>query len=165
MLKLILKILLIIVTVGLISIAGVWFFIMTTGDKEIVELRNESNGEKIYLIKKSWGLGDTKMAIGLNKRLSTGFNNSDKDKYIETVGTEFIFYKIEDGKLFVYNDSFAKPVKNTFKTEIVFIDLTNPEFIKLGEDKNYEKKGLKIFPESMKRRLNYEDSLKGKNNK
>lgn len=59
MLKLILKILLIIVTVGLISIAGVWVFIMTAGDKEVVELRNDLNGEKIYLIKQSWGLGDT----------------------------------------------------------------------------------------------------------
>jgi hypothetical protein len=155
----ILKILLIILTVGLISIAGVWAFVMTAGEKEVVELRNDFNGEKIYLIKQSWGLGDTKMAIGLNKRLRTGFNNSTKDKYLETAGTEFIFYKIVDGKLFVYNDSFVKPVKNTFNTEIVFIGLTNPEFIKLGQDKNYEKKGLKIFPESVKRRLNYADSL------
>ncbi|MBW6498079.1 MAG: hypothetical protein K0B09_06810 [Bacteroidales bacterium] len=163
MFKQILKILLIIVTIGLISFAGVWVFVMTDGDKEVVELRNDLNGEKIYLIKQSWGLGDTKMAIGLNKRLRTGFSNSPKDKYLETVGTEFIFYKIGDGKLFVYNDSFVKPVKNAFKTEIVFIGLTNPEFIKLGQDKNYEKKGLKIFPESVKRRLNYADSLTEKN--
>jgi hypothetical protein len=143
----ILKILLIIITVGLISIAGVWVFIMTAGDKEVVELRNDFNGEKIYLIKQSWGFGDTKMAIGLNKRLRTGFNNSASEKYLLTAATEFIFYKIEDGKLYIYNDSFEKPVKNTFKTEIVFISLTNPEFIKLGQDKNYEKKGLKTFPE------------------
>lgn len=66
----ILKILLIILTVGLISIAGVWVFVMTAGDKEVVELRNDSNREKIYLIKQSWGFGDTKMAIGLNKLLA-----------------------------------------------------------------------------------------------
>lgn len=162
MYKRILKILLIIGIVGLISFVGVWVFVMSDGDKEVVELRNEFNGEKIYLIKQSWGFGDTKMAIGLNKRLRTGFNNSAKDKYLETVGTEFIFYKIEEGKLFVYNDSFVKPVKCAFKTEIVFIGLTNPEFIKLGQDKNYEQKGLKIFPKSVKRRLNYLDSLKGK---
>jgi hypothetical protein len=48
---------------------------------------------------------------------------------------------------------------NPEEQRIVFIGLTNPEFIKLGQDKNYEKKGLKIFPESVKSRLNYADSL------
>ena len=145
MFRRIFKILLISLTFGLIAYVGVFVFIMTDGDKEVIVLSNDFNGEKIYLIKQSWGFGDTKMAIGLNKRLRTGFNNSPSDKYTETVGTEFIFYKIENGKLFIYNDSFEKPIKNTFKTEIVFVGLSNPEFINLGQNKNYEKKRTKYF--------------------
>ena len=43
------KILLIIIPVGLITYAGVWVFIMTNGDKEVVELRNDLNGEEIQI--------------------------------------------------------------------------------------------------------------------
>ena len=154
------KILLIFSSVTLAIFIGIWVLAITDGTKEVKELKNDLNGEKIYLIKQSWGLGDTKMSIGLNKRLRAGFKNKPKNKYIETVGTEFIFYKFDHGKLIIYCDSFKEPIENNFITDIEFVGLTNPEFIKLGQDKNYEKKGLNIFPESAIRRLNYVDSLK-----
>ncbi len=163
MIKHIIKVFLIILIVGPLVYFGVPTFIILSGEKEIVELDNDINGEKIYLVKRSWGFGDSKIVISLNKRLISGFNSSPSDKYIETVGTEFIFYKIDSGKLIVYNENFKTPTKNNFKTEVIFIGLSNPEFIILGLNRNYEKKGMKVFPESAKRRLNYVDSLGDKN--
>ncbi len=154
MTKLIVKILLIGTVSGLLVFLGFLLFFFLSGNKETVELRNKSNGETIYLIKQSWGFGDSKIAIGLNKRLRTGFNISQNDKYIETLGTDIIFYKMDSGKLYVYDDSFKKPINNKFQTEIIFVRLTNPEFINLRQDRNYVKKGLNVFPEIGKRHLN-----------
>ena len=162
MIKLFLKTILILITVGVLAFVGVGILILTDGEKEIVELKNDFNEEKIYLIKLSWGLGDSKIAIGLNKKIRTGFSNTPKDKYVENIGTEFLFYKFENGKLLVYNDHFEEPLENEFQTDIVFVELTNPEFINLGKDKNYEAKGISVFPESAKKRLNYVDTLRKK---
>lgn len=158
MFKLIFKVL-ILLFISAIVCVGIFMFMLTDGKKRVIELTNDVNGEKIYLIQSSWGFGDSKMAIGLNKRLRSGFNNTPKDKYTETVGTEYFFYKFENGKLVVFNDNFIAPRHNTFQTKIVFIGLSNPDFIKLGENKNYLKKGLSIFPENVTSQLDYADSL------
>jgi len=158
MFKLIFKVLILLSIAAIVGV-GISMYMMTDGKKDVIELTNDVNGEKIYLIKTSWGFGDSKMAIGLNKRLSSGFSNTPKDKYTEAVGTEYFFYKFESGKLFVYNDNFEAPRYNRFRTELVFIGLSNPDFIKLSEHKNYLKKGLNIFPKNIIGRLDYADSL------
>lgn len=158
MFKLIVKIIILLSIATLVG-AGIFMLMMTNGKKDCIELTNDSNGEKIYLIKTSWGFGDSKMAIGLNKRLRSGFNNTPKDKYTEDVGTEFIFYKFEGGKLLVYNDNFRAPKQNRFRTKILFVGLSNPDFYNLSENKNYLKIGLSVFPKSEIGRLNDVDSL------
>lgn len=158
MFKLIVRIIILLLIATMVG-AGIFMCTMTNGKKDCIELTNDSNGEKIYLIKTSWGFGDSKMAIGLNKRLRSGFNNTPKDKYTEDVGTEFIFYKFEGGKLLVYNDNFEAPIRNRFRTEIVFVGLSNSDFYNLSEKKNYLKIGLSVFPKSAIDRLNYVDLL------
>jgi hypothetical protein len=145
------KTLIILTVSGLLISLGFVLFIMTNGNKETVKLINNFNGETIYLIKKSWGFGDSKIAIGLNTRLRNGFNISQNDKYILTTGTDIIFYKLDSGKLYIYNDTFKKPTINKFHTEIVFIGLSNTEFYNLRENFNYKTKSLSVFPEIDKR--------------
>jgi len=135
MFKLIFKVFILLSIVAIVGV-GIFMCLMTDGEREVVELPNDVNGEKIYLINTSWGFGDSKMAIGLNKRHRSGFNNTLKDKYTETAGTEYFLYKFERGKLIVYNDNFKDPLKIRFRTEFVFIGLSNPDFIELSENKS-----------------------------
>ncbi|MBN2396497.1 MAG: hypothetical protein JXC36_08595 [Candidatus Atribacteria bacterium] len=146
MLKIFIKILIASIIIGTITIAGVFIFIVFSGEKEVVELTNDFNGERIFLIKKSWGINDSKIVIGLDDNVGIGYNSCE-DKYVLTTGSDFIFYKLEEGKLYVYNNDFKSPESNKFQTKIEFINLSNPEFYNLWDNKNYKKQRIMKFPE------------------
>ncbi len=146
MLKFITKTLVIILIAGIVTVLGVFVFIVYSGEKEVIELTNDFNGEKIFVIKKSWGINDSKIAIGLDENVGIAYYNC-KDKYVLTTGSDFIFYRFEGGKLLIYNDNFKQPELNKFKTKIEFISLSNPEFYNLLNNMNYKKQGILKFPE------------------
>jgi hypothetical protein len=117
--------------------------------QEITEIVNPTNGEKIFLIKTSWGFGDSRMAIGLDKELKGGFSNEYKDKYESIdMGGYPILYKLDNDTLNIYDGYFKKPEIDKFKTVIILheLDVIERQFY----SKNYVKLGLMIFPESQK---------------
>ncbi|NOU62003.1 hypothetical protein [Marinifilum caeruleilacunae] len=151
----ILSIILIIFAVITLGVVGTFYF--SFGDhKELKKIKNPVHGEKIYLMKVSWGLDDCRMAIGLNRKFHGGFANDFDDKYLLDYGEHF-FYKFSNDSLIIYGSEFDGPKLNEFKTPIVFISLENPAFIELGENETYKTKGLAVFPKSVIERFEYND--------
>lgn len=146
MLKTVIKIIVGTLIIGIITLVGVVVFIINSGEKEVIEITNDYNGEKIFLIKKSWGINDSKIVIGLDDNVGIAYNNSE-DKYVLTTGADFIFYKFENGKLIVYDNSFKQPEINKFQTKVEFKSLSNPEFYNLLSNLNYKKQEIMKFPE------------------
>ncbi|SMD44220.1 hypothetical protein SAMN00777080_2840 [Aquiflexum balticum DSM 16537] len=137
---------------SILSIGILFYFISpillvsSTSDKSNVEIFNPKNRETIYLLKTSWGLNGSRMAIGLNTELKVGFKDSYEDKY-ECVGfcDSPILYKLEQDTLFVYDGNWQFPKEDNFKTPIKIIELKVQE--RLGIYRNYKSLNLKIFPE------------------
>jgi hypothetical protein len=128
-------------------IGCILFFIIAFCDrKETVKIVNKKNGEKIYLIKTTWG-NDERMAIGLDKKLKGGVGYLYPEKFNVNYSTRF-FYKLSNDTLFIYNGGFEKPINNKFKTPIKLIELETNDFESLCKDNKYKELGLKVFPES-----------------
>ncbi len=120
-------------------------FFTSCDQKEVLKLEN--NGESIYFIMIEWGMGDSRMAIGLDKDLKGGFANEYPDKYqFNNQFVHIVFYKLENDTLHVYGD-FIEPKNNNFKTNIKINRLSDSDWDKLLL--NYKEKGLSIFPESL----------------
>jgi hypothetical protein len=135
---------------AIISALLIGFYVFLTiafGDKkEAVRLVNYRNGEKIFLLKTTWG-NDERMAIGLDKKLKGGFGNIYPEKYNADHASLF-FYKLSEDTLFVYNGRFEKPEINKFRTHIKLIELEGYDFNLLCKNNKYKELGLKVFPES-----------------
>lgn len=151
-----LSIILTIIIAVVLGIIGLFYFAF--GDhKELKKIKNPVNGEKIYLMKVSWGLDDYRMAIGLDRKFSGGFANEYNEKYLLDYG-EYFFFKFSSDTLLIYGSEFENPIVNNFKTPLRFIYLENPEFIRYGENEYYKELGLSVFPKSVIKRFEYNDS-------
>ncbi|MEM9674562.1 MAG: hypothetical protein AAF992_18360 [Bacteroidota bacterium] len=128
-------------------------------EQVVVELINNRNSEKIYLIKTYWGLGDSRMAIGLDKELDGGVSNHYPDKFEEIAASEYFYYKLSKDTLHIYGGIFRSPKENNFQTPVIIHKISNPESIHLSRNKNYKKKELSVFPPSVIERLEYVDGL------
>ncbi len=134
-----------IIIVGFIS-----FFLYSSRDqKELIQILDPKNNEKIYLIKTSWGFGDARMAIGLDKKLKGGFGYHYPEKYeSRSSGDSPILYKLTNDTLYIYDGDFIKPTIDNFKTKIKLIELTPITRSDIYRD--YEKLELNIFPDNQK---------------
>jgi hypothetical protein len=133
------------ITVGIVVCVGVFVTAcaLFSDQTEKIELVNSANGEKIYLLRTSWGRGDSRMAIGLDEELEGG-SRDYPDKFVSiTAGDTPIMYKFENGTLHIYGGLFKRPSVDKFKTKII-LDGRSPE-----DCRNYKSLGLKIFPEFM----------------
>ncbi|MBK3517332.1 hypothetical protein [Carboxylicivirga marina] len=143
------KILLVILIIGLLG-CGLVLAVLSlafSDKKEIVELYNKTANEKIYLIETSWGMDDSRMAIGLDKELKGGFGNLYPDKYqYNGMWFQYILYKFQSDTLHIYGNDFISPEQNHFRTPIILHDLTDSE--KRRIEHNYKERGISIFPES-----------------
>ncbi|TDN97733.1 hypothetical protein [Sunxiuqinia elliptica] len=142
------KFLLVLLILGLIG-CGLVLTVLSlafSDKKEIIELYNSTADEKIYLLKTSWGLNDSRMAIGLNNSLKGGFKHKYPDKYVSTgTGDYPILYKLDNDTLHIYGGTFKKPTIDKFMTNIKLHELNVSTRIHYSQ--NYKTMGLKIFPE------------------
>ncbi len=113
---------------------------------EVVKLKNQKNGESIFLLKTAWG-NDQRMAIGLDDKLKEGFGNVYPEKYNTDYATAF-FYKFSNDTLIVINGGFKEPKLNIFKTPIKLVEMEGYYFRQLCINKKYKELGFKVFPES-----------------
>lgn len=115
-----------------------------------VVIENKSLKEKIYLKWFARGINYERSVITSNPNLSTE-NKIEEQAYQENTGSPY-FYKLSNDTLSIYGGNWEITENSNFRTTVVFNELTNPEFIKLTKD--YEKKGLKVFPPSHKKFFN-----------
>ena len=147
MIKKIVKLSLFALFTGLIVYFSVFVFSMLNTDKKVIEIENIKNGEKIYLLKTSWGINDSRMAISLNKKLKAGFKHNYPNKYVSVgFGDSPIMYKMEIDTLHIYGGTFERPQNNNFTTIIKLHELSVPTRKQYCQ--NYNELGLTIFPKS-----------------
>jgi hypothetical protein len=120
------------------------------GTIKTVVIENKSLGETIYLKWFARGLNYERSVITSDPDLDTE-KKIDEQAYQENFGSPY-FYKLSNDTLSIYGGNWVITENSNFRTTVVFNELTNPEFIKLTKD--YEKKGLKVFPPSHKKFFN-----------
>ena len=111
----------------------------------VVELSSATTKSKLFLKRKNWGMtGDGQVIIISDN----GDKNFELDSFRNYVfkGLSALYYRIENDTLSLYVAK-ASPVPANLKTSFIIkqTELENPDMMRLIENDNYKKQGLKII--------------------
>lgn len=111
----------------------------------VVELSSATTKSKLFLKKKNWGMTGDGQFIIISDNGEKNFELDSSRNYVFK-GLSELYYKFENDTLSIYVAK-ASPVPSKLKTSFVIkqTELENPDMMRLIENDNYKKQGLKII--------------------
>lgn len=111
----------------------------------IVELSSKTSNSKLFLKKKTWGMTGDGQVIIISDNGDKSFELDSSRNYIFK-GLSALYYKVENDTLSIYVAK-TSSVPPNLKTSFIVkqTELENPDMIRLIENDNYKKQGLKII--------------------
>jgi len=144
------KPMIIVLAVAILLIAFVvFYFSVPKKDYDVavnvVELSSATTKSKLFLKKKNWGMTGDGQFIIISDNGEKNFELDSSRNYVFK-GLSALYYKIENDTLSIYVAK-ASPVPSNLKTSFVIkqTELENPDMMRLIENDNYKKQGLKII--------------------
>ncbi len=128
--------------IGAIIYAITFIIILSSTQREIVEVKYPQLEETIYLKNEKRGLNYEITAISTSSKKKIG---NDEDKSFIYKSGEIFFYKAVNDTLVVYTmNKLSYPKKLNSKVYVKQLEITNPKFIELKN--KYKELGLSKFP-------------------
>ena len=127
----------------------VFYFLVPKKDYDVavyvVELSSPTTKSKLFLKKKNWGMTGDGQVIIISDNGDKNFELDSARNYIFN-GLSALYYRIENDTLSIYVAK-ASTVPANLKTSIVVkqVELENADMMRLIENNNYKKQGLKII--------------------
>ncbi len=111
----------------------------------VVELTSATTKSKLFLKKKNWGMTGDGQVIIISDNGDKNFEVDSSRNYVFK-GLSALYYKIENDTLSIYVAK-ASEVPPNLKTSFIIkqIELENTDMMRLIENDNYKKQGLKII--------------------